>query len=158
MRSLTEATIYPGVGLLETTNVSVGRGTDTPFEVVGAPWLDGQRLAAHLNARRLAGVRFVPVRFTPDASVFKGEELGGINIIVTDRAQFRPVVTGLEIATALRRLFPAAWKVDDYARLLANTDTLERVKRGEPTADVVASWQSRLAEFQRARARALIYR
>ena len=65
MRSLTEATLYPGVGLLETTNVSVGRGTDTPFEVVGAPWIDGQQLAAYLNSRRIAGVRFVPVRFTP---------------------------------------------------------------------------------------------
>ena len=71
MRSLTEATLYPGVGLLETTNVSVGRGTDTPFEVVGAPWIDGQRLANYLNARRIPGVRFVPVRFTPKSSVFK---------------------------------------------------------------------------------------
>src|SRR5215217_1652826 len=91
MRSLTEATLYPGVGLLETTNVSVGRGTDTPFEILGAPWLDGQRLALYLNGRGLAGVRFVPVRFTPKASVFKGEECGGVNIIITDRAQFRPV-------------------------------------------------------------------
>ena len=86
MRSLTEATLYPGVGLLETTNVSVGRGTDTPFEVVGAPWIDGQQLAAALNQRRLPGVRFVPVRFTPAASVFKDEECQGINVIITDRA------------------------------------------------------------------------
>src|SRR5437764_222581 len=82
MRSLTEATLYPGVGLLETTNLSVGRGTDTPFELVGAPWLDAQKLAAYLNGRALAGVRFVPARFTPRASAFKGEECGGINLIV----------------------------------------------------------------------------
>src|ERR1044072_5539213 len=84
MRSLTEATLYPGVGLLETTNVSVGRGTDTPLEVLGAPWIDGQKLASHLNARHIPGVRFVPVRFTPKTSVFKNEECRGVNIIVTE--------------------------------------------------------------------------
>jgi uncharacterized protein YbbC (DUF1343 family) len=158
MRSLTEATLYPGVGLLETTNVSVGRGTDTPFELIGAPWLDGQRLASHLNGRNLAGVRFVPVRFTPRASVFQGQECGGVNLIVTDRAQFKPVLAGIEIAVALRRLHPEDWKVDSYARLLVNADTLERLKRGEPAAEIARSWQQRLEEFRRARARALIYR
>jgi uncharacterized protein YbbC (DUF1343 family)/CubicO group peptidase (beta-lactamase class C family) len=157
MRSLTEATLYPGVGLLETTNVSVGRGTDTPFALVGAPWLDGQRLAAYLNERRVAGVRFVPVRFTPTASVFKGEECGGVNIVVTDRAQFRSVTTGIEIAAALRKLFPADWKVDNYARLLANADALERLKRGDAPEEITRSWQTRLDEFRRARTRALIY-
>ena len=105
MRSLTEATLIPGLDLLETTNVSVGRGTDTPFELVGAPWIDGQQLAAHLNSRKIAGVRFVPVRFTPASSVFKGEECNGVNIIVTDRAKFRPLPVGLEIAVALRQLY-----------------------------------------------------
>ncbi|MGH9958211.1 MAG: exo-beta-N-acetylmuramidase NamZ domain-containing protein, partial [Pyrinomonadaceae bacterium] len=116
MRSLTEATLYPGIGLLETTNVSVGRGTDTPFEIVGAPWIDGARLALLLNRRALPGVRFVPVRFKPNASVFKGEECGGINIIITNRTTFRPVDTGIEIAAALRRLYPEQWKVDSYLR------------------------------------------
>ncbi|MET0624823.1 MAG: exo-beta-N-acetylmuramidase NamZ domain-containing protein [Pyrinomonadaceae bacterium] len=158
MRSLTEATLYPGVGLLETSNVSVGRGTDTPFEVVGAPWIDGRKLAAHLNGRGLAGVRFVPVRFKPNASVFKGEELGGVNVVVTDRALFRPVRTGLEMAVALRRLYPADWKADSYARLLVNADTLERVKRAEEPETIERSWQTRLAEFRRARTRALLYK
>jgi uncharacterized protein YbbC (DUF1343 family)/CubicO group peptidase (beta-lactamase class C family) len=158
MRSLTQATLYPGVGLWETTNISVGRGTDTPFEVLGAPWIDGQRLAAHLNARGVAGVRFVPVRFTPAASVFKGEECGGINIIVTDRARFRPVAAGMEIAVALRKLFPADWKIDSSMRLLAHADTLERLKRGETAEEIARSWQPRLEEFRRARAKALIYR
>ncbi len=89
MRSLTEATLYPGIGLLETTNLSVGRGTDTPFEVIGAPWLDGQKLAKYLNERSLPGVRFIPVRFKPNASVFKDEELGGVNIVITDRKAFQ---------------------------------------------------------------------
>jgi uncharacterized protein YbbC (DUF1343 family) len=157
MRSLTQATLYPGVGLLETTNVSVGRGTDTPFEIIGAPWMDGQKLAAYLNERRLAGVRFVPVRFTPRASVFQGEECGGVNLVITDRAQFRPVQAGLEIAVALRRLYAAEWQVEKYARLLVNADTLERLKRGETAAEITRSWQTRLEEFRRARARALIY-
>jgi uncharacterized protein YbbC (DUF1343 family) len=158
MRSLTEATLYPGVGLLETTNVSVGRGTDTPFELVGAPWLDGQRLAAYLNARALPGVRFVPVRFTPRASVFRGEECSGVNLIITDRARFRPVRVGVEMAVALRRLHPAEWKVDDYLRLLVNADTHARVKRADAPEEIARSWAERLAEFNRARARALLYK
>ncbi|MCA1555157.1 MAG: DUF1343 domain-containing protein [Acidobacteria bacterium] len=158
MRSLTEATLYPGVGLLETTNVSVGRGTDTPFEVIGAPWIDGQRLASYLNERRLAGVRFVPVRFTPRASVFQGEECGGINLVITDRAKFNPVHSGMEIAVALRRLYPADWKIEKYERLLANADTLERLMRGESAEEIARSWQKRLEEFRRVRARSLIYR
>ncbi len=158
MRSLTEATLYPGVGLLETTNLSVGRGTDTPFELIGAPWLDGQRLAADLNRRSIAGVRFVPVRFTPNASVFKGEECGGVNIVVTDRARFHPVPVGVEIAVTLRRLYTTEWKVDDYIRLLANADTLARIKRGETTDELVRSWQAGLEEFRRERERALLYR
>ncbi len=157
MRSLTEATLYPGVGLLETTNISVGRGTDTPFEVVGAPWIDGQQLAAYLNNQRIAGVRFVPLRFTPRSSVFKDEECSGINIMVTDRGRFRPVFNGLEIAAALRKLYPAQWKVDDYLRLLANADTLERLKRGESAGDIARSWSAQLEDFKRKRNRVLIY-
>ena len=158
MRSLTEAMLYPGIGLLETTNLSVGRGTDTPFEVIGAPWMDGQRLASFLNGRSLAGVRFVPVRFTPNASVFKGEQCGGVNIIVTDRARFRSVLTGIEIALALRRLFPNDWKVDSYARLLVNAETLERIKRADTAEEIARSWMPALAVFRRARARALLYK
>lgn len=158
MRSLTEAALYPGIGLLETTNLSVGRGTDTPFEVVGAPWLDGQRLAVYLNNRKIAGVRFVPVRFTPQSSVFKNQECGGVNIIITDRARFHPVQTGLEIAVALRKLYPVEWKVEDYARLLVNARTLEAVKRADDPAEIARLWADDLSEFRRARARALLYR
>jgi uncharacterized protein YbbC (DUF1343 family) len=157
MRSLTEATLYPGVGLLETTNVSVGRGTDTPFEVVGAPWIQGDKLADVLNQRGLQGVRFVPVRFTPNASVFKGEPCGGVNIIVTDRALFRPLLTGIEMAVALRKLYPNEWKVDSYLRLLVNADTLDRVKRGDSARDIVGSWSNALEAFRKARAEILLY-
>ena len=157
MRSLTEATLYPGVGLLETTNVSVGRGTDTPFEIVGAPWIQGDKLAEFLNQRGLPGIRFVPLRFKPNASVFKDEQCGGVNIIITDRAAFRPLLTGIEMALALRKLYPNEWKVDSYLRLLVNTDTLERVKRGESASEIVASWNSGLQEFRKARSEILLY-
>ena len=157
MRSLTEATLYPGIGLLETTNVSVGRGTDTPFEVIGAPWIDGRQLAAYLNSRRIAGVRFVPVRFTPRSSVFKDEECGGVNIIVTERARFRPVTNGLEIAVALRKLYPEQWKVDSYLRLLVNSNALEGLKRGDSAEQIMRSWTPKLEEFRKARGRFLLY-
>jgi uncharacterized protein YbbC (DUF1343 family)/CubicO group peptidase (beta-lactamase class C family) len=157
MRSLTEATLYPGVGLLETTNVSVGRGTDTPFEIVGAPWIQGDKLADYLNQRGVPGVRFVPLRFTPKTSVFKDEPCSGVNIIVTDRSAFRPLLAGIEMALALRKLYPNDWKVDSYLRLLVNADTLERVKRGESAREIVASWSAGLQEFRRARAEVLLY-
>jgi uncharacterized protein YbbC (DUF1343 family) len=157
MRSLAEATLYPGVGLLETTNVSVGRGTDTPFEIIGAPWIQGDKLAEYLNQRGIPGVRFVPLRFTPKASVFKDRECGGVNIIVTDRVAFRPLPAGIEMALALRKLYPNDWKVDSYLRLLANTDTLERVKRGETAREIVTSWNAALQEFRKAREEILLY-
>ena len=158
MRSLTEAALYPGIGLLETTNLSVGRGTDTPFEVLGAPWLDGQKLASYLNARNIAGVRFVPVRFIPRSSVFKNEECGGVNVLITDRSRFRSVLTGIEVAVALNRLFPAEWKIDGYSRLLVNSDALERLKRGDSADEITSSWAPALENFLRVRARFLLYR
>lgn len=157
MRSLTEAMLYPGVCLLEPTNVSVGRGTDTPFELIGAPWVDGQKLASDLNGRNIAGVRFVPVRFTPRSSVFKNEECGGINIVITDRSRFRSVLTGLEIAAALRRLFPADWKIDSYSRLLAHSDTLDRLKRGQSAEEISRSWANLVEGFRSRRANSLLY-
>ena len=157
MRSLTEATLYPGVGLLETTNVSVGRGTDTPFELVGAPWMNGPALAEHLNRRAIPGVRFVPVRFKPKASVFKDEECSGINLVITDRARLRSVSMGIEIAVALRQLHPSDWKVDSYLRLLVNAETLERVKRMQSPEEIVRSWTEGLEEFRRIRSNVLLY-
>jgi uncharacterized protein YbbC (DUF1343 family)/CubicO group peptidase (beta-lactamase class C family) len=158
MRSLTEATLYPGVGLLETTNVSVGRGTDTPFEVVGAPWIDGQALASYLNGRQPKGVRFVPVRFKPNTSVYKDQELGGINIIITDRDAFDSVRAGLEIAAALQKLYPKSWDVDKYSRLLVNQETLETFKRGDLPEAIEKAIAPKLADYQKRRATFLLYK
>ncbi len=158
MRSLTEATLYPGIGLLETTNLSVGRGTDTPFEVIGAPWLDGQKLAAYLNGRNLKGVRFIPIRYKPNASVFKGEDLGGVNIVITDRRSFQSVRTGFEIAAALRKLYPVEWQVDKYARLLVNAEILEMVNRGETPENIEKVLQRHVDDFSKRRASFLLYK
>ncbi len=158
MRSLTEATLYPGIGLLETTNLSVGRGTDTPFEVVGAPWIDAVKLASYLNGRALGGVRFVPVKFKPNASVFKDENCSGINIIIVDRAKFKSVRTGIEIAVALRKLFPTDWKTENYNRLLVNSEIFEMVKRGDEPETIENAWQKNLNSFKTRRAQFLLYK
>ena len=157
MRSLTEATLYPGVCLLETTNVSVGRGTNTPFELVGAPWLDGQKMAGYLNARQIAGVRFVPVRFTPTTGANKDQECGGVNIIITDRTRLQSVALGIELAAALRQLYPSDWKVDGFLRLLANSDAFERLKRGDTPEQIIQSWRNQLEAFQHVRETILLY-
>jgi len=157
MRSLTEALLYPGIGLLEATNVSVGRGTDTPFEVVGAPWIDGQKLAEALNRAGLAGARFVPIRFTPASSKFVKEECGGVNIVITDRGAFHPVATGMEIAYQLNSLYSNLWKVDDYIRLLANRAALAALKEGKNPSEIAATWQVGLAEFAKIRQKYLLY-
>ncbi len=157
MRSLTQALLYPGIGLLETTNLSVGRGTDTPFEVIGAPWIDGRRLARALNGCQLPGVRFVPVRFTPDSSKFADKPCGGVNIIVTRRDVFRPVRTGLEIARQLHAIYPATWNAKAYDRLLGNKTVLEALLDGKTVEKIETLCQPALAEFRERRAGALLY-
>ena len=158
MRSLTQATLYPGIGLLETTNLSVGRGTDTPFEVIGAPYLDGQKLAKYLNERAIKGVRFIPIRYKPNASVFKDEQLNGVNILITDRNALDSYKMGIEIAAALRKLYPTEWLVDRYARLLVNAEILDLVKRGETPENIEKAVNSKNADFTRRRASYLLYK
>jgi uncharacterized protein YbbC (DUF1343 family) len=157
MRSLAQALLYPGIGLLETTNLSVGRGTDTPFEVFGAPWLDGVEFAFALNGLGLPGVVFVPIEFTPDASTFAGERCGGVNVIVTDRARFEPVRSGLEIALALQRRHGGNWEIDAYDRLLVSTATLDAIRAGRPFGAIEAAWQDALDDFRRRREPFLLY-
>jgi uncharacterized protein YbbC (DUF1343 family) len=157
MRSLTQATLYSGVGLLEFTNVSVGRGTDTPFELIGAPWIDGRALAYVMNAKNLPGVRFVPVRFTPNASKFAGESCGGLNLLLTDRNKFAPVRTGIEIALALRALYLEEWQASKYMTLLANRVVMDAVMAGDEYAAIQKRWTPDLRAFQQARAHFLLY-
>ena len=157
MRSLAQAVLYPGVGLLETTNVSVGRGTDTPFEVLGSPWIDGRTLAAELNSRQLPGVRFVPIRFTPNASKFSGKVCGGVNITVTNRSIFESVLTGIHLAHALRKLYPEAWEMARFPRLLCDQKVFDAVANGQPPAEIESDYQSELKDYLSRRNNYLLY-
>jgi uncharacterized protein YbbC (DUF1343 family)/CubicO group peptidase (beta-lactamase class C family) len=157
LRSLTQALLYPGVGLLETTNVSVGRGTDRPFEWVGAPWIDGRKLAAELGKEGLPGVRFVPLRLTPSASVHKDKACDGVQLFVDDWARFQPVRTGLALASALRRLYPDDWKTERFDVLLGHKATFEGVKKGTDWRELEKAWQADLARFRERRKPYLLY-
>jgi len=158
MRNLNQATLYPGIGAIEYSNISVGRGTDQPFEQLGAPWIDGHRLADALNARRLPGIRFYPVVFTPASSKYANERCQGVFLVVTDRAALSPVRVGLEIAGALGRLFGAAYRLENTALLLGSQSSLERVVRGEDPAVVAAGWSADEARWRQTRAKYLLYR
>lgn len=158
MRSLTQALLYPGIGLLETTNLSVGRGTVTPFEIIGAPWLDGEALANQLNAARLPGIRFSSTEFTPDASKFANELCHGVRFTITDRARFDPQRTGFEIARQLALSYGDRWESDRYLRLLGNERTLQAVRAGTPYSGILAVYADDLAAFRERRKTYLLYR
>jgi uncharacterized protein YbbC (DUF1343 family)/CubicO group peptidase (beta-lactamase class C family) len=158
MRNLNQATLYPGIGAIEYSNVSVGRGTDQPFEQFGAPWIDGPRLAAALNARHLAGVRFYPITFKPTSSKYANEECQGVFMVITNRSALQPVRMGLEIAGALSTMFGDQYEMSTTWRLFGSADPLERVKRGEDPAAVSAKWTADEARWRRLRAKYLLYR
>lgn len=157
LRSVTEAALYPGVGLIEGTNVSVGRGTDTPFEVLGAPWMKSRELAAYLNARGIAGVRFVPVTFTPTASNYAAQKCEGVNLVLTDRNALDAPELGIELAAALRKLYPADFKVERMMELLVNQAAYDGLMAGEDPRRIAQDWQERLNEFEAVRKRYLLY-
>lgn len=157
MRSLTAAALYPGVCLLESSNVSVGRGTDRPFELFGAPWIDGRKLAAALNAADLPGLRFTPIEFTPTASRFKSEKCQGVNIIITDRDALEAVRSGLTFAWTLRKLHGDTFEVDKMIHLLANAAVLDALKKTDRPDSLPNLWKAPLAEFNQVRAKYLLY-
>jgi uncharacterized protein YbbC (DUF1343 family) len=157
MRSETEAILYPGVGLLERTAVSVGRGTGTPWEVVGAPYIHDIKLAYELNRANLPGVKFLPVRFTPTESVYSGQSCGGVNIVLTDRAHCNVVDIGLTIAEVLNRFYPEQFKVEKMDVLMGNAATLKAVKENKPVAEIRELWAGDLEKFKARRAKYLLY-
>ena len=157
MRSLTEATLYPGVGMIEGTNVSVGRGTNTPFELVGAPWIKPLELAKYLNARGISGVRFVPVTFKPSESKYANENCGGVNIVLLDRNFFDAPELGLELAAALHKLYPAEYKMDRLNWLLVNQSAFEAINAGQDPRRISQDWWDALDRFETIRKKYLIY-
>jgi uncharacterized protein YbbC (DUF1343 family)/CubicO group peptidase (beta-lactamase class C family) len=156
LRTVAEAVLYPGIALVEGTNVSVGRGTDTPFEVVGAPWMD-EKLAARLRGEPLQGVTFSATKFTPASSNYAGRECSGIRIDVTDRAAFEPIRTGIALARALAQLYSTSWKPDKLNGIIANRNVTNAILSGRPLADIEAMWRAELDAFRYRRKKYLLY-
>jgi uncharacterized protein YbbC (DUF1343 family) len=158
MRNLIQATLYPGIGAIEGTNVSVGRGTDTPFEQIGAPWIDGVALSDGLNARGLPGIRFYPVRFKPTSSKYAEQDCGGVFMIVTDRTAIRPVRVGVEIAAMLHKLYGGKYELEAAERLFGSREGLARIRSGEDPSAIAASWGAGEGRWRLLRNKYLLYR
>jgi len=156
LRSLTAALLYPGIGLLETTNLSVGRGTERPFEWIGAPWLDAQKLIRSLSQHSAPGVRFVPVTLTPASSIYAGQPCHGVQIFVDDWSKLDSIRLGLTLALVLSRE-QSAWQVDKFDRLLAHKQTLESVRAGKALDEITAPWSAELGRFLEVRKKYLLY-
>lgn len=166
MPKLETATVYPGLCLLEGTNISEGRGTATPFESIGAPWIDAHRLADTLNDLALPGVRFRPTFFVPSSSKHRGQTCQGTYVHVTNRQAFRPLCTGLHIIHTIRNLWPQefAWLETSWEGypphfdlLIGNGWVRRAIDQGQSVADIIARWQEPLAEFDALRQRYVLY-
>ncbi len=158
LRSLMEATLYPGVALVEGTNVSVGRGTDTPFELLGAPWINAAELAQYLNARNISGVRFIPVTFTPSASTYAGQKCQGVNIVLVDRYAFDAPELGMEIASALHKFYPEPFHMERMNELVVNQTVYDAIAKGDDPRRVAEDWREPLEKFRELRQKYLIYK
>jgi uncharacterized protein YbbC (DUF1343 family) len=158
LRNLTEATLYPGLGMIEGANVSVGRGTDTPFQVLGAPWADGKKLADYLNGRHLQGVRFIPIDFTPASDRFSGQICHGVQVDLVDREALDSPEMGVELAAALFTLFPNDFKLADTLPLIGSPAVLDGIRQGRDPRRLAYEWeQGQLQTFRALRARHLLY-
>ena len=159
LRNLTQTILYPGIGFLERTNVSVGRGTETPFEWIGAPWMDGLKVAAYLNARHIPGVSFMPVKFTPGLKYpFNGQLCNGIEFIVTNRDTLDSPELGLEVAAALFKLYPDTYQIERMDSHLLNKAVIDALKAGEDPRNVSRTGEKDLEQFKKARAAVLLYK
>lgn len=158
LRSVNEAVLYPGVALIEGTNVSVGRGTNTPFELVGAPYINARAFAEYLNARLIPGVRFVPVTFTPSSGTHSGKSCGGVNLIVTDRNVLDAPELGIELAVALKKLYPNDWKMERMIEILGNQAVFDGIAQGLDPRSIAESWQAGLEIFENLRSKYLLYK
>jgi len=158
LRTLTAAILYPGSCLLESQQVSVGRGTDTPFQIAGAPWFQGKAVADWLNALHLPGVRFLARRFRPTAPPYKDEECQGVEILLVDRHTCNSVRVGLALVEATLKFHPGKFDMDKTMRLLGDDGVAARLKRGESIDAIEASFQPQLREFLKLREGYLLYR
>ena len=157
LRSLTQTALYPGVALVEGANISVGRGTASPFEIFGAPWIDGRRLAAYLNRRRIPGVRFQATSFTPDASTYANRRCHGVHLLLDNRDLLDAPALGIEIAAALHRLYPRKFDLDGTLGMIGARSVLDAIRDGEDPRSIVSQWQDPLAQFKQMREKYLLY-
>ena len=157
LRTLSEAILYPGVAMVESSNVSVGRGTSTPFELLGAPWIAGEELASYLNNRRIKGIRFIPVEFTPATSPFKNQLCHGVQIAVLDRQILDSPALGVEIVSALYRLYPKDFQLGKTLGLIGSREVLQAIKNGQDPAAIAQNWLEPLEQFYKLRSKYLLY-
>jgi len=157
LRSLTEAYLYPGIEILQAGDISVGRGTDTPFEILGAPWIDGKQFAAALARRKISGVEFSPADFTPTQDLYAGQLCHGVKIRIAPKGELRSMRMGIEIEYVLRRMYPQNFHVDKTITLIGNQATVEALERGESPAKIIKSWTPSLEKFRAMRAKYLLY-
>ncbi|MBN2241807.1 MAG: DUF1343 domain-containing protein [Acidobacteria bacterium] len=157
MRSLAAAILYPGICLLERTNVSVGRGTERPFESVGAPWIEPRRLAAALREAQPPGVCFVPVYFTPKTGRYSGEKCGGVSVHIANREKVHSVLLGLTLVSVLSRLYPDVFELDAVMQLLGNAKAMRMLRAGASAAEVLETGRHEMTEFLAVRREALLY-
>lgn len=157
LRTLAETILYPGVAMVEGSNVSVGRGTTTPFELLGAPWMNREELAAYLNQRKIQGLRFMPAEFIPNSSHFKNQLCYGVQIILVDRQGLDSPALGIEIASALHRLYPQSFQLDKTLGLIGSPEVLQAIKEGQDPTSIRQKWQEPLEQFCKLRSKYLLY-
>jgi uncharacterized protein YbbC (DUF1343 family) len=157
LRTLIEAILYPGVAMVEGSNVSVGRGTTTPFELLGAPWMNGEELAAYLNQRNIQGLRFMPAEFTPNGSRFENQLCQGVQMVLLDRQALDSPALGIEIASALYRLYPQSFQLDKTLGLIGSREVLQAIKDGQDPTSIRQKWQEPLDQFCKLRSKYLLY-
>jgi uncharacterized protein YbbC (DUF1343 family) len=157
LRSPHAALLYPAIGLLEGTNLSVGRGTDQPFMQLGAPFIDAKRLLAELDRDRLAGLRVRPTAFTPTSNPYAGKVCHGLHVEIADAQGFRPVRAGLEIARALRKLYPEQWEAQKMGELIGHAASMQALLDGAGVTSLEPLWRSELGKFSERRQRFLRY-
>ncbi len=157
LRTQKGAALYPGLEILQNAGVSVGRGTETPFEEFGAPWMRGEEVAAELNARRLPGLRFAAMQFVPASGPYKGERCGGVSVRITDRRAARPMRMGLEIAALLYKLYPRNFGPGKMLHLLGNAETVRQLQDGAPPEEIIQSWSAALKAFEEMRRTYFLY-
>jgi len=158
LRTIKGSIVYPGIEILQSAGVSVGRGTQAPFEEFGAPWMNGDDVAAALNARNLPGLHFGGQPFIPIAGLYSGQRCGGVSIKITDRFKVRSMRVGLEIAAILQKLYPKQFEITKMIELVGNSDTVQKLQAGEAPEKIVASWADRLTAFDQVRRKYFLYK